>query len=763
MQTYELNWTLGYTTSLNEIPAETFPAKVPGAAQLDYAAYKGWEPYYQGVNFKDYAWMENVYWHYTAPLDFSLTPGQTASVLFKGIDYKYEISVNDELLCAGEGMFSPVTVDVTGYADAAATLKVIIFPSPKADDSGTRSEARMSCKSAACYGWDWHPRLVTAGLWDEVTLSIQDTYAIKDMDVSYKLNDTLNVCKVDTILSLEKVCNIKLTLTLEGETVLEKIFDTISDSSDTAGKSSASLSCNYGQAHSSLNYSLTLENPKLWNPSGYGNQPIYTLTAATLTPEGEVCEQVSHRIGFCRSKLVMNEGSWDLPDAFPKSRSDAPATFEINGQRIFAKGSNWVNAQIFPGEMTEEHYDQLLTLVKDAHMNTLRIWGGGFINKESFYDLCDKKGIMVWQEFPLACNEYPDDENYLAVLEKEATAIVKRLRTHPCLVLWCGGNELFNNWSKMTDQHHALRLLDSVCYREDKDTPFIMTSPLNGMAHGHYMNYDEETGQEFITLLTRSHNTAYTEFGCPAVSDIEQIKSFMSEEDYEAYGPDNEVWVGHHGFCAWRTNCWVRIPEVEYFYGNYESKEDLFQKTEFLQCMSYRSCFEEMRKQWPHCAMALNWCFNEPWPTIGNNSLTSWPAKARPAYYAVKSALRPTLASLRVDHHLWHDGDTFQAEVWMLHDSLEELPAGSITISYGTGITSDTGNMTMTEWGCVRYPALAPQTNFKSGMLTFVIPEGFEGELHVRLQVEGHEEMSSEYTYLCRKKAVASTEGMLNV
>ena len=771
MQTYKLNWTLGYTTVLNEMPQEVFPAKVPGAAQLDYAAYKGWEPYYYGVNFKDYAWMEDVYWHYSAPLDFTLTSGQTASVLFNGIDYKYRISVNEDILCEGEGMFSPVCIDVTAYAKTDATLKVLIFPSPKADDSGTRSEARMSCKSAACYGWDWHPRLITAGLWDEVTLNIQDTYAISGIDVSYKLNDSLDTCSIDTTLTLKKACSVKLTLSLESEIVLEKIFDTselelIHHSCINTEKGHATVCQNellsptfmiQPLACYSGKYTLTLNTPQLWNPSGYGSQPIYTLTAATLTPEDEVSEQTSRRIGFCRSKLVMNEGSWDLPDAFPKSRSDAPATFEINGKRIFAKGSNWVNAQIFPGEMTEEHYNELLTLVKDAHMNTLRIWGGGFINKESFYDLCDEKGIMVWQEFPLACNEYPDDENYLAVLEKEATAIVKRLRTHPCLVLWCGGNELFNNWSKMTDQHHALRLLDSVCYREDKDTPFIMTSPLNGMAHGHYMNYDEETGQEFITLLTKSRNTAYTEFGCPGVSDIEQIKSFMTKEDYEDYGPETQVWIGHHGFCAWRTNCWVRIPEVEYFYGSYTDKEDLFRKTELLQCMSYRSCFEEMHKQWPHCAMALNWCFNEPWPTIGNNSLTSWPAKARPAYYAVKSSLRPTLSSLRVDHHLWHAGDTFQAEIWMLHDSLETLPAGNITVSYGIGHESES------EWGTVRYPALAPQTNFRSGMLTFMIPEGFEGELHVRLQVEGHEEMSSEYTYLCRKKASVSTEGMLNV
>lgn len=746
MKTYDLNFNVGYSMTMEQNPKEMFPARIPGAVQLDYAAYKGWGPFYQGVNFKDYAWMEDVYWYYHAPLNFTLEAGQSAQVWFKGIDYKYRISVNGEVLCENEGMFSHVSVDVSRFAGKTGDLEVMIYPIPKADDSNTRSQAAKSCKSAACYGWDWHPRLVTSGLWDEAFLVIQDSYAIKEAEVSYELSEKLNHCQILTELLLDKACDVKQTLSLEGKTVFEQTFssDLLKEENGFRG-----------------NYCIEIENPKLWQPSGYGSQFIYQLTVSTLTPDGDVSEQVERKIGFCRSRLVMNEGSWNLPDEFPKSRSDAPAAFEINGQRIFAKGSNWVNAQIFPGEMSKEHYEKLLRLVKDAYMNILRIWGGGFVNKECFYDLCDELGIMVWQEFPLACNEYPNDEDYLSVLRKEATAIVRRLRTHPCVVLWCGGNELFNNWSGMTEQHHALRLLDSICYLEDKDTPFIMTSPLNGMAHGHYMNYDEETGLEFITLLTHSYNTAYTEFGCPGVSDTEQIKSIMSNEDYEDYGPNNEVWSGHHGFGAWRESCWVRIPEVEYFYGGFENKEDLFEKTRFIQSMSYRSCFEEMRKQWPHCAMALNWCFNEPWPTIGNNSLISWPDKVRPAYYAVQKALRPTLASLRIEKHLWYSGDTFRAEVWMLHDAMTECPEGDILVSYGYGKVSM--KVSMLPWGSLHFGKIAPFTNIRCGGLIFEIPENFEGELHISLQVKGRPEMDSDYTYLCRKKAAENTEGMLNM
>lgn len=750
MKTHSFNWAVGFTTSPDTYPEELFPAKVPGAAQLDYATNKGWDPFYKDANFSDYAWMEDVYWLYTAPLEFLLTDGQTATLLFSGIDYKYQIRIGNQLLCEGEGMFSPVYLDVTAFAGKKETLEVLIFPAPKADDSNTRTQVIKSCKAAACYGWDWHPRLLSAGLWDEVTLIIKDAPAIRHADVSYVLNDTYDTCLIRTQVSCSDACDVIITLYDDNINFTQKkplsveprivIRETYSITSDCT-----------------KDLSLSLPHPKLWQPVGYGNQNLYTLTISTLDTEGRPVDTYTRRLGIRRSKLVMNTGSWERAEEFPKSRSDAPATLEINGRRIFAKGSNWVNAQVFPGDMNEDNYKELLTLVKDANMNILRIWGGGFINKESFYDLCDEMGIMVWQEFPLACNEYPDDEAYLAVLEKEATSIVKRLRTHPCLVLWCGGNELFNNWSKMTDQHHALRLLNSVCYNEDRHTPFIMTSPLNGMGHGHYMNYDEETGKEFITLLSQATNTAYTEFGCPGTASPDYIKTFINETDYADWNPDNKVWRAHHGFFAWRKNCWIRIPEVEYFFGGYKDKEDLFNKAAFLQGMCYRSCFEEMRMQWPQCSMALNWCFNEPWPTVANNSLISWPNVVRPAYYAVKEALRPTLAALRINRHLWHAGETFRGEVWILNDSLSVLPASSITVSYAIG------TLPPVKWGTLYYDEVPAQTNLRCGILTFSIPGDFEGELHIDIEVTDCPEMHSSYTYLCRIPEIVNLEGMLNV
>lgn len=735
MITKEFNWKVGYTEDLQLLPREMVPAKVPGAAQLDYMAAKQLPSYLQDDNCRLYSWMEDVYWVYETQLDFSLTDRQIATLVLAGVDYQCVVRVDGAVIAENEGMFTPIYCDVSPYSGKPHKLEVVVFPAPKADDSATRSQARKCCKPAACYGWDWHPRLITSGIYDRAYLKIQDQHCVTYLDAHYTLNDDLSQCRLSAQVGVQTEGVVCLQLLDNDRIVCEE-----------------TRSCPAGESH----FIFTVEQPKLWNPIGYGPQNMYTLRVRTLSGDA-IADEALRKIGFRRAKLVMNAGSWDGPESFPKSRSDSPATLEINGRRIFAKGSNWVNAHVAPGVLRDADYETLLTLVRDANMNILRIWGGGFVNHETFFDLCDEMGIMVWQEFPLACNEYPDEDPYLAVLEREATSIVRRLRTHPCLTMWCGGNELFNSWSGMTEQHHALRLLDKVCYTEDRFTPFIMTSPLNGMAHGHYCNYDENEKEEFITMLVRSRNTAYTEFGCPGASDPAYIRQYISGENYADCTETNGAWTAHHAFGVWYIEAWLRRPEVNYFFGGFTDTDDLCKKMQFIQTMCYRSYFEEMRKQWPHCAMALNWCFNEPWPTVANNSLLSWPAVPKPCYYSVRNALRPQLASLRIQRHLWWAGETFQGEVWLLNDSLAALNAESLQLFYALG------DGEIVPWGTLQIPEVQAQSNRLCGVISFPLPQDFAGQIHVYLTVKDHPEMNSEYTYLCRTKHTQSTAGLLNV
>ena len=408
--------------------------------------------------------------------------------------------------------------------------------------------------------------------------------------------------------------------------------------------------------------------------------------------------------------------------------------------------------------MTPERYRELIDLAKGANMNIFRCWGGAYINKDAFYEICDEYGIMVWQEFMLSCNLYPDSDAYLRILKQEATSIIKKLRRHPSIVLWCGGNELFNSWSGMTDQAHALRLLNSLCYKYDRYTPFNMTSPLNGMAHGYYNNImDDQTAflpqlrdhsltgdDEFITILTQRSFTAYTEFGSCGGASPEYVKKYITDgENFENCSPENSVWLNHHAFEAWNVTSWLRTSEAEYYFGGYTDTEDLLKKTSMIQSVCYKTLFEEMRKQAPRCAMAINWDYNEPWPCAAGNSLVSWPAEPKPALESVRLALRPTLASIRAFKNRYVTGDTLTAEVWMLNDSPDKLLSTEIKIYLET----ESGRK---EISTISTDTVDPRENRKFGDFKIEITEDMPNIFKLILEVPSNPEYSSEYTMFKR-------------
>lgn len=740
MSKHALKWTLTHKNSFDSEKLEPISASVPGAVQLDYGKAFGYGEYYREENYKQYRWMEDEYWVYNTTLDFTLEDGEKAFLCFDGIDYGYGIYMNNEEICRGEGMFTPIRLDITRFSGKASSLKVVISPAPKCHPSPEdRSQARESCKPPSAYGWDWHPRLIPLGIWDEAYLDIVPNQSPISLECSYTLSDDLKQAKIMCQCSVNG--NGTFTATLNDPHGNLATADTRSSKDGL------------------VSFELELDRPELWYPRGYGEQPIYTLTVS-----GRAEHTLCRNIGFRRSRLVRNHDDVTPGEtAFPKSRYASPSTIEINGVKVFAKGSNWVNTEIFPALMTEKRYSELIELACYANMNIFRVWGGGFINKESFFDICDRKGIMIWQEFMLSCNCYPDKDSFLSVLKQEATSIIKRLRTHPCITMWCGGNELFNSWSGMTEQSHALRLLDSLCYEYDRFTPFNMTSPLTDMAHGHYNNVvDAQTmgtqrldrlgaGMngtfeecEFLTVLTKSYNVAYTEFGCCGGATPEYIKKYiMSEQNYLNCSEDNPVWVSHHAFDAWTKSSWLRIPEIIYYFGGYSSVDDLMEKSLTIQSVCYKSMFEEMRKQAPHCSMAINWDFNEPWPCAAGNSLVNWPAEPKPALESVKAALRPQLASIRTGRNRYFAGETINGEIWLLNDSDKNIAPTQITVYIEL-------DGTKTEISTLSTHELTPRSNSVIGSFSYKLPNSKKSTFRILLEVKDAHELDSEYTLMLR-------------
>lgn len=723
-------WTVGHTMDPAQPPAKRVPAEVPGAVQLDWARAENWPPYWFGGHFKDYGWMEDTYWVYQARVpSFTLKKDQRLFLVCGGVDYRYEVRINGEIVHVHEGMFTPFEIDCSAHAGSDATLEIVVFPAPKRPGAWVdRSQASMSAKPPVSYGWDWHPRLIPLGIWQDTYFEIRPAAHLRDAELRYTLDRTLSTADLTMTFSASTEADahrLRWSLTSPDEEVVQ--------SGEAAIRDGAAV------IHSAL------EEPQLWWPHDQGAQPLYRFEASLLDEEGKVLDQRQQRIGFRRVRLVMHPTAWDEPSVFPKSRSHPPITIEINGRAIFAKGSNWVNPEIFPGVCNAETYRPLLKLARDAHMNLLRCWGGAPMQKESFFDLCDELGLLVWQEFPLACNLYPDDPNYLDVLDQESRAMISRGRRHASLVMWCGGNELFNAWSRMTEQSFPLRLLNRNCYDLDPGTPFIPTAPLDGMAHGDY-RFRDDAGREVFQIYPDAGGTAYPEFGCPGPSPVDYLKTFIPRDELWP-ARRGTAWESHHAFDAWFPGTWLCQETQQHYFGEPASLEEMVARGEWLQCAGYQFIFEEARRQKPRCAMALNWCFNEPWPTAANNSLINWPAKPKPAYHAVAGACRPVLASARVPKFSWFAGEEFRAELWLLNDAMVEVAAGSMTASLDiSGVRT-----VVLRWEFSTIPA---STNLPGPELRAALPiDATPGEFELELTVDGRPELTSRYRLHLRPPA----------
>lgn len=694
-----------------------FPATVPGNIQKDYAVANDFADVQFADNYKQFLPLENDHWEYRTELKLDRQPGEKVFFVTKGIQYRYDVLLNGELLFSYEGMFGGNEVELTDKLTGKDLLTVHIHPHPKSKrgKAGSRDEANESCNPPVYYGWDWNPRLLISGIWDDTYVETRGESYINSCEVLCELSDDLTCGTVRAAFDCALPCEI-LLLDAEGNEVYRGTDKT-----------------------------FTVETPKLWWCNGQGEAYLYTWVVRNEK------EERTGKLGFRRLRLLRNTGATG-PKNFPKGRYEAPITVELNNRRIFCKGSNWVNPELFWGEITKERYEELIRLAKECHMNIFRMWGGAGTPKESFYEICDREGILLWQEFVLACNEYIGLPSYMNVLENEATRMIKKFRSHACLAFWCGGNELFNGWSGMDEQSAPLRLLNKLCFELDYGRPFLYTSPLYGMAHGGYVFYSEDQGGDVMQQFQSNCNTAYTEFGVPAISDVETLKKIIPENELFPIR-ETEAWVAHHGFKAWGHERWVCQSVYERYFGVPQSLEQMVEGQQWMQNEGYRGAFEEMRRQWPHCSMSINWDYNEPWITAAGNELITYPTKINPCYYYVQKAMRPTLFSAKIPKFDWKEGETFEAELWLLNDA-PEAAHGKVHVTARVGEET----FDLLEWSA----ETGANSHKRGPTVRFVLPRA-EGENKVVLTLSAENGMESEYEYLYRPKSRKPVLRQLNV
>ncbi len=599
--------------------------------------------------------------------------GKRAELHFKGVDYDAQFFLNGERLGEHSGMFTPAVFDAgsTLKFDEENVLAVVIEPAPPEQSQVGKTSLVRTHKSRMNYGWDFAPRMIHLGIWDDVFLHITGATRLEDVWVRPRLEDDGSSAVVGVVAELTAAQPTSVTLEIsigEGEQAVaqERVVHTIE-----AGRTATTTE-------------LRIEKPHLWWPNGYGEPHLYQADVRVIerAHDGEI-ESDRRRVtfGIRQVKLVANE----TPDA-----SARPYTFVVNGKKLYIKGWNWVPLDMLYGVERPDKLERLLRLAQRAHVNLLRVWGGGLIEKDSFYDLCNRLGIMVWQEFIQSSssieNKPSEDPSFIAMMVRQAETIVPLKRNHPSLVLWCGGNELENVQKRPLDHHEpVLAALREVVRRLDPDRAWLPTSasgpiPFNSLAliardphalHDVHGPWEHQGLTEQYTLYNAGTSLFHSEFGVEGMTNLRTLDTFIAPEHQSPATRDNP-YIAH---CGW---WWINEPLVQQAFGGIDGIAVLARASQLLQAEGLRYAVEANRRRKYQNSGTIPWQFNEPFPNSFCTSAVDYLAEPKAAYYAVAHAYAPLLLSARFGTQVWAGRTDFEAEVWVSNSHHRPFPEAAL-------------------------------------------------------------------------------------
>lgn len=639
------------------------PATVPGNVECDLMGAGRLADPFTGLQNEQGRWVEQHDWWYRRDVTAALATGQRAHLIMHGVDYYSAVHGGGTLLGCHEGMFASQVYEVTSLlADGGFELAVRLWgghalpprrlkpwqrlaePLLRALVPGTDMfPARVqTTKCQMSFGWDFAPRLLSAGIWDDVELVTSGPVFIVDIRVDAQPAADAAQVRVRTTLDSAVEGPARLTLTAQGDNFDDAAKSFAFDLLLTSGK----------QVH---DVTLRLDDARLWQPWDRGAPALYRLTAG-IEPAGGLPAQASTTFGVRSIALV--GGRRAAHDGW---------TFVINGRREFIRGLNWTPADSLPGRLRSEHYATLLEKALAANANMLRVWGGGLREKRAFYDLCDRRGLLLWQEFPLACpnlERYPRDLRFIGLLEQEATAIVRDLRNHPSVVLWCGGNEF--GPAKNKPAVAALRRITE----QESSVPFRPASPSRADRH----NWQVWHHYAPLSEYARSRAAFVSEFGLQAPPSAAELRVFIPPADL---WPPGRCWAYHN----------AELHKLQHYAhsfraglaGRGDTLETFVQAAETAQARGVQIMVEHMRRRKGQSSGVMVWQLGEPWPSICW-SLISYSGVAKPAYHVLARSFKPLLVSAEYGARRYRAGDRVDIRLWVVNDDPSPPTAGLLTL-----------------------------------------------------------------------------------
>jgi len=653
-------WILkGFDEKDNEISVE---ASVPGCVHTDFIRNGIIKDLYFRDNVNSYRWVEKKNFTYEKTFFVDEVYGN-AYIEFDGLDTYCDVFLNGTKIGEADDMFIPYEFCADGALKKGENVLAVAFRPPVAEvknmpeREGVFARERMNTRRMQCtYGWDWVDRFVTMGIYRDVRLAFRKPNEISNVYVFTK-RITPYSAQIKAEIEFRDVVP-------EKNTVRIKIYSP--DGKIVYSKRRTILK-------ETMNESFDIPSPQLWYPSGYGEQPLYKLVIETSSSVKETV------FGIREITVVQLE---DVPgsaedlkckeiraDEFFASRENhektACFTVVVNDIKIMCKGANWVPCEPFPSAETPEKIRRLLRLAKDAGTNMLRVWGGGIFEQDFFYEECDRLGILVTQDFLMACGTYPEKEEwFIKALNNEARAAALRLRNHACLAWWTGDNENgewgSENKNDFPGYLSATYGIEPMLKKYDRERYFFPSSPWGGDFYSsvtrgttHNTNYqplvfkaayetDFNNYTEYFSKMIARFSVEQCCFGLPFISSL---KNFMTDEDiYE----DLKMHEFHtkNGIDEELTLFKSVTTMAEKMFGEYTDSKDRLKKQQMLQCEWIRITFEAHRRNKWFSSGLLYWMLNDCWPAANGWSIIDYYAKPKPAYYSFKRCAKPMVVSI---------------------------------------------------------------------------------------------------------------------
>jgi beta-mannosidase len=626
------------------------PASVPGDVHLDLLANKKIPDPFFGDNEAKLQWIEKESWEYR--VNFDCTPAQLAhsnlELVFDGLDAAAEIYVNSVQAITTDNSFRIWRVPVKGRLHAGKNLLRVVFPSPlkAAEEAAAHDPFRLNSKTAdktyirkAAYewGWDWGPRFVTSGIWRPVRLEAWDKERIADFAVRQR-DVSKEVAHLDAEVEIEAasagLANVMVKFSDNGKPVTV----------------AAKVSLHAGR--NVIDLPIEIRQPKLWYPAGYGEQTLYEFTANVIAG-AQVVDHRAVKAGLRSVELRRELDRWGRG-----------FEFIVNGIPVFAKGADVIPFDSFPNRVTTANYRHILTAARDANMNMIRHWGGGYYETDEFYSICDELGLMVWQDFMFGNDWQPGTYAFKQNIEAEAEDQVRRLRNHPSIVIWCGNNETEEafNWDSRPSLPAEIRLfmwqdyltefsgiLPRVAARLAPETPYWPSSPsadyeplTDRYQSGDQHDWSVWHGRAPFTDYEKHHGRFVTEFGFQSFPEARSVDSFTQPGDRT--GISTPVMLAHQ-----KNNEGNSIIH-EYIRRDYQEPKDFasfLYVSQVLQAEGIKIGAEHFRRSRPETMGALFWQLNDCWPVASWSAIDYYGRWKALQYYA-----RRFYAPILVSPHL---------------------------------------------------------------------------------------------------------------